>query len=166
MLNYGAKCRFSLIALLLVVCYLADWTDDNYSYWLSTRSRTFHSANGPSMPLSGGGLDTTRLFMRGGQWKLSGETAAQNAGTQTARSSVIESVFGSPLGATSSTDDATSSSANRALSATGNRMGMDGFGRPGGSFGQSGGLGGSTYGGQAGDMSFGPAGLAGMSIPH
>ena len=67
MLNYGAKCRFSLIALLLVVCYVADWSDDNYSYWVATRARAFNSANGPKQPLSGGGLDTTSVFMRGGQ---------------------------------------------------------------------------------------------------
>ena len=166
MLDGGARCRFSLIVLLLVVCYVADWSDDNYSYWVSTRARTFDSANGPEQPLSGGGFDSTSVFLRGGQWKLNGEVA-QATGTQPAKSSVIESVFGLPLGATSaSTDDATSSSASRAWSTTGNRMGLRGIGRSAGfgasAFSQAGGM---SFG-QSGGMSVGQAGLTGMSVPH
>ncbi len=83
-----------LIALLLVVCYLADWTEDFSSYWNAVRYSSFESANGLKAPISGGSTDTSTLLASFAfrARKGSGEG-----------SSALEAVYGAPISSADAT---------------------------------------------------------------
>src|SRR5690348_8525872 len=86
-----------LVALLLVTCYVADWTDDYSSYTVFTQSSAFQSANGFKPPVSGGSMASSTMLASFGLPSTSGNTR---------QISTMETVFGSPLGSTSgATDD-------------------------------------------------------------
>ena len=132
-----------LVILLLIGCYFADWTDNNNSYWAATRWRAFQTANGRPQTVSGGAYDDSRMFLATSRDLVNGRSPNSKA----ANSSVLESVFGAPLGEPS----ASSSSAND----DGNASSMSNTNRAlrGASNGRLGALGGHS--GEAGAISSG-----------
>ena len=79
-----------LIALLLVTCYAADWTDDLYSYTVANRYSAFQEANGhtPAV-IGGGGMNSSAMA---GAMRMSGSATDQ------LHTSALDAVFGSPYG--------------------------------------------------------------------
>lgn len=152
-LSQGSR-KIVLVILLLAVCYGADWTDDNCSYWVAARWRAFQTANGPVRPISGGGFNDYTALLSGSQTKL---TSTENAATPQAKESALASVFGQPLNEGSDGSDA-STDANSDTSRANSRL----QGAAGLSLARrQGGLSGSTA--SSFGMSMGQTGLSGMS---
>jgi hypothetical protein len=81
------------VVALLLTCYAADWTDDYHSYCVAARYSAFETANGARPRITGGGAGMHSSLMAAG---LSSRSLSDD---QTG-SSVLESVFGLPPGAT------------------------------------------------------------------
>jgi hypothetical protein len=93
----GSGRTLLLIALLIVTCYFADWTDDYHSYLVSTQYASFESANGRKLPISGGRMDSSAIMA----------ALASRAGAADPQPmSALEAVFGAPLGSSRSATDA------------------------------------------------------------
>ena len=95
--NGSGRTKVILILLLLATCYVADWSDDTYSFSVASCYTVFHEAN-PTLLKSydggGGGMNSSSMLTALAQLKNAGQERQTNSG--------LESVFGSPLGSSSS----------------------------------------------------------------
>ena len=103
------RTKVILVLLLLVTCYVADWSDDLYSFSVASCYSAFREAN-PTLLKSydggGGGMNSSSMLTALAQLK--------NAGQERQASSGLESVFGSPLGSSSSNSSQAQSARLRA----------------------------------------------------
>lgn len=124
-----------LVVLLVATCFLADWTDDYYSFAVATEYSVLQNANGHRLPVSGGVSSSESAAFAA--FSLRPKAGAPQA-------SALETVFGSS-GSTTSDDAApnrlslssrslgrTASSADAGAFDTGNSMNLGlGGNRPG-----------------------------------
>jgi hypothetical protein len=76
-----------LVVLLLVTCYVADWTDEYTGYTVFAQYSAFQSANGHRSTVLGGSMASSAMLASIGLRSPMGVTQA----------SAIETVFGKPM---------------------------------------------------------------------
>lgn len=150
--------KIVLVILLLAFCYGADWTNDNYSYWVAARWHAFQTANGPAKSVSGGETNDYTTLLAGTESKLK---ASEKTGSKQAKDSALASVFGEPLnGGSDNGSEANADTNNEAATTANSRLSSASrISRMGSLGGAQGGFSGSTGFG----ISFGQMGFSGMS---
>ena len=104
--NGSGRTKVILILLLLATCYVADWSDDTYSFAVASRYTAFENANPKLKALIGGGGSMNSSSMLSAM-------AQANSASQEKQSSALESVFGTAWGASGSNSSGSSQSSAR-----------------------------------------------------